>query len=963
MPSLVNNFTLDSTELTDTYCKLVFKFDVFATSAHIGGYRIYKSYLPNATAVYDRIIINKTSYFTIAEAELTTTDDEFIYFSYYVEPKDFGRILYLSVAPVTRMWVEQVSCDAIPVNIPADKPEDFEVFYDNYTVGAAWSPPTSTLLSNSNISGYTLKKAYSILLEGVFLNDAGNLSHPKFSMGSRIFVADVVKKSYWYGVCVSSGEFLLNDDSQFQLVQDNSSDYDISLNNIRVYMESSFEQIGMFTPNILTAENVEFTPETLQFYAVSGTVGDTEGRSSYFPLYTVALTKVSPYLRSVGNSDNKYMSSSFWRKLKNVLIDQNYYNKQSFDIPHVRGMYAFSGFLGLYNCKVDVFINDVYSTTVLSDKSGSFKFSVHLTKSNSKLQLQARDQTNVGFSIKSNAQIVRLVNIYSFFSALAQEYTAIWEELLLQMSDFSFSTSRPTLLEDKLSPFVGITKDVSEDSNKFTEFIVQVYLAYEYAGYEQSLYMILDAMQAAIDEFDHYEIYFRDSLMDTIQTGYTYAIADTQAVLDRKNYIYGITTANIYGEESEAATLRVDNRWWPTDLKQFTDAGIFEETSTGYYGFNVLAWSGAAGVTSTNSVIIATTSLPLGELGVPYSVFLIARGGTEPYVWTITSGALTNGLSLNSSTGEISGILTAITTQVITVRCADFVGDYFERIFVVIVPSSAVATSLTSAIPVLQSALLLFTSKIYGRNLDAGRPDLGEPTLVYTSHIPVENLVSGVPVLGIPTADTAADLSADSILTGPPVLGITTALFVTSLFAEDIIDERPVISIATAHFTSILAADGIETGIPEMGGSWLINSLCYAENVAAAEPTLGGPVLLPISCVALPIAAERPSVGEPLLFFTGELVPQNLSTGVPVMEEPLMFFTQELVPQNLEAVAPVLSEPYASLTSTLQANVVSSGVPVLGQPAVSITHTLSADSLSSGSSILGQPDLTGPWLV
>jgi hypothetical protein len=52
---------------------------------------------------------------------------------------------------------------------------------------------------------------------------------------------------------------------------------------------------------------------------------------------------------------------------------------------------------------------------------------------------------------------------------------------------------------------------------------------------------------------------------------------------------------------------------------------------------------------------ITTSTLLPAQAGVAYSVPLSASGGIEPYSWTITSGALPSGFSLNSSSGVISG--------------------------------------------------------------------------------------------------------------------------------------------------------------------------------------------------------------------------------------------------------------------------------------------------------------------
>ena len=70
-------------------------------------------------------------------------------------------------------------------------------------------------------------------------------------------------------------------------------------------------------------------------------------------------------------------------------------------------------------------------------------------------------------------------------------------------------------------------------------------------------------------------------------------------------------------------------------------------------------------------VTITTTSLSGGALGVSYSATLAAGGGATPYTWSISSGSLPAGLSLNSGTGVVSGTPTAPGTYNFTARVAD----------------------------------------------------------------------------------------------------------------------------------------------------------------------------------------------------------------------------------------------------------------------------------------------------
>jgi len=61
-------------------------------------------------------------------------------------------------------------------------------------------------------------------------------------------------------------------------------------------------------------------------------------------------------------------------------------------------------------------------------------------------------------------------------------------------------------------------------------------------------------------------------------------------------------------------------------------------------------------VTVTPPVMtLLTTALPAGRTGAPYLATLSATGGTTPYTWLVTDGALPPGLRLDGRTGVISG--------------------------------------------------------------------------------------------------------------------------------------------------------------------------------------------------------------------------------------------------------------------------------------------------------------------
>ena len=68
---------------------------------------------------------------------------------------------------------------------------------------------------------------------------------------------------------------------------------------------------------------------------------------------------------------------------------------------------------------------------------------------------------------------------------------------------------------------------------------------------------------------------------------------------------------------------------------------------------------------------ITTLALLNGAPGTPYNAMLMAQGGTPPYTWTTVAGALPTDLSLNSSTGAISGTPSSTGTANFTVMVTD----------------------------------------------------------------------------------------------------------------------------------------------------------------------------------------------------------------------------------------------------------------------------------------------------
>lgn len=114
---------------------------------------------------------------------------------------------------------------------------------------------------------------------------------------------------------------------------------------------------------------------------------------------------------------------------------------------------------------------------------------------------------------------------------------------------------------------------------------------------------------------------------------------------------------------------------------------------------------------------ITTGSLPLARVDLDYAVTLAASGGQSPYTWSVVSGSLPAGLTLNESTGIISGRpTTANANQVpnLTLRATDASGAAADAVrpltVLPLTPTVTVQSSVAGDLPFGQSAA--FTASV-----------------------------------------------------------------------------------------------------------------------------------------------------------------------------------------------------------------------------------------------------------
>lgn len=151
-----------------------------------------------------------------------------------------------------------------------------------------------------------------------------------------------------------------------------------------------------------------------------------------------------------------------------------------------------------------------------------------------------------------------------------------------------------------------------------------------------------------------------------------------QVVGGSGSYRWSVVTGNLpNGLTLDQATGQIFGR--PTQTGSFSfEAQVIDNqrATVARRNFFILVSDTDSG---TNSLAILSGDLPSGTVDRVYSRQLEVSGGTAPFSWNITAGALPDGLDLNTSTGEISGTPTLTGEETFSVRVTDARGASANR--------------------------------------------------------------------------------------------------------------------------------------------------------------------------------------------------------------------------------------------------------------------------------------------
>ena len=254
-----------------------------------------------------------------------------------------------------------------------------------------------------------------------------------------------------------------------------------------------------------------------------------------------------------------------------------------------------------------------------------------------------------------------------------------------------------------------------------------------------------------------------------------------------------------------------------------TDSGTPANTATRSYTWIVTA-----------PPAISTSSLPAGEVGIAYSQTLAASGGTLPYVWSLAAGStLPPGLTLNGTSGLISGTPTAAGTYPVTVQLSDaFLATASRALSITVQPALSITTTTLSG-GVVGSAYSQTLQSSRGVAPIAWNVSVGvlPPGLTLSS----SGVISGTPTAqGSQTFTVTATDALGATATRPLTLQITTLAITTITLPQGTLGSAYVqtlqssggaapitwnVSVGTLPPGLTLNSSGVISGTPTAQGS------------------------------------------------------------------------------------------------------------------------------------------------
>jgi hypothetical protein len=219
-----------------------------------------------------------------------------------------------------------------------------------------------------------------------------------------------------------------------------------------------------------------------------------------------------------------------------------------------------------------------------------------------------------------------------------------------------------------------------------------------------------------------------------------------------------------------------------------TTSGAYSFTITATDAFSSTGSQPYSGTVTSPTITVSPSTLGSMGVGVPFSQSVSASGGTAPYTYAVTAGALPAGLTLNPTTGLISGTPTTSGAYSFTITATDAFSSTGSQpytgtvILTTITVSPSTLSTIQVSVPFSESVSASGGTAPYTYAVTAGTLPAGltlNPTTGLISGTPTVSASYGFTITATDAFATTGSQAYSGIVAGPNIDVVTQTNFIT----------------------------------------------------------------------------------------------------------------------------------------------------------------------------------------
>lgn len=340
------------------------------------------------------------------------------------------------------------------------------------------------------------------------------------------------------------------------------------VHNLKLFKESSIEidvsTITDLTDNAYIIQDPQVAVNNIILYKVTFFTPDDSIYSRIFcPIAGRHLSSTSIYWRPLEASATAVLKNLGWKNMRDVLIDRNYYNKTMWDLPYSKkDCYDIVGFVGIANCYVDIYLNDIFYRTIETDSYGNFHVKYYFPIGETSLYTIARTKDNSEVSSQSSTIIIRTQYVYSWFAAIAAQHAQVVQQNALARKQLNIDTADEPVVKNLYGQLAGLAIHGNEPISDFTRYVKAALSIYNNIGKQQAISDLITLFKSMIDSIDDIKYISNAAFEDAYIPNYSLITSPrVDAPLPRAKYKYTVTACTNDQQETDGTNIIVDMRY------------------------------------------------------------------------------------------------------------------------------------------------------------------------------------------------------------------------------------------------------------------------------------------------------------------------------------------------------------------------------------------------------------------